>query len=305
MLVVHRSGGEHVVHDCVIENEVSLSVKAVPPHVAVDHVIIALISGQIVTGPAHRRLALQIVIDASGLEALLHLCGEVVDGEVVNVLDGVDTRAIEVEPLQPPEAVSNHLLRGVAVLPIKVRHVAAEQAVEPMLGPVAVLAAAQAALGEPVRMIAGVRVVLVDVVDHIVHHHPNPMRVCRRHKRLQLGISAQPRIHRPRLYWPVAVVSRHLMLSVAGEFGSIGGGVERRQPERVHTEIVEVARLDHLGDAGEVSTLPISSLGSVGAGWVVGGVPIDEAVGHQHVDERIFPDEIGLLTNPEWHQQLF
>jgi len=150
-----------------------------PLHVAVDHVVLTLIGGQVVTSPAHRRLALQIVIHTTGLEALLDTCGEVVDSEVVNVLDGVDTRAIEVEPFQPPETVSDHLLRGVAVLPIEVRHVAAEQAVEPMLGPVAVLGSAQAALSEPVRMVAGVGVVLVDVVDHIVHHHPNPMRVRR------------------------------------------------------------------------------------------------------------------------------
>jgi hypothetical protein len=62
--------------------------------------------------PAHGRLAHQEVLGARGLEGLAHLGGEVAGRDLLDVLDGVDAQAVEVELVEPVDRVVDELPRS-------------------------------------------------------------------------------------------------------------------------------------------------------------------------------------------------
>ena len=174
-----------------------------------------------------------------------------------------------------------------------------------MFGPVAVGLAADAAGVEPLWVVVVVGVILVHVVDHKVAKYADACGVRSIHQRLKLLRRTQAWVHAAWFHRPVAVVGRHFVHAVSRKARTVCGGVEGRQPERVHAHVGEGSRLDVGGHAGEIATHPIGPLGRFRQGRrVVAGVAVDETVGHQHVDQRIVPDEVRALPAPEGQQEV-
>ncbi len=59
-----------------------------------------------------------------------------------------------------------------------------------------------------------------------------------------------------------------------------------------------------MGDTSKIATLPVCSLSSPGCETVVALVSVNEAVGHDHVDERIFPNKGGMWTTPKGDEKV-
>ena len=289
----------------MVEHEVGLTVELVLADVAVDGPVFVGVGGQVVAGPTHRGLALEVHVRPHRFEALVDAHGEVGDGQVIDVLDRINATTVEVEGLHPPQHVLNHRLGGVALLPVHVRHVVTEEALESVLGPVAIRFTADATGVEPLWMVVVVGVVLVHVVDHKVAKHADACGVRSVHQRFELLWRAQARVHATRLHRPVPVEGGDFVHAVGRQARAVCGGVEGRQPERVHAEIGEGPRFDVSGHAREVTAHPVGPLGRVGQGCrVVAGVAVDEAVGHQHVDQRVVPHKVGARPAPEGQEQI-
>ncbi len=225
---------------------------------------------------------------------------QVADREILDVLDRVDAQTVEIEALEPPHRVGDHLLAGLAVLPVDVGHVRVERAVEAVLGPVTAGRAALATGAEPVGMRGVVLVLLVDVIDHEVHQHANAALVSGGDERVEVGLAAEPRIDRARLDRPVAVERGDAVTVLVLDARRVLD--ERRQPQCAHAERVERAVLDRRGDAAQIAALEFGA--GVGAGRrsrVVRRITVAEAIGHHHVDQRVAPIErVGL--DPERHE---
>ena len=88
-------------------------------------------------------------------------------------------------------------------------------------------------------MVVVVGVVLVHVVDHKVAKHADACGVRGVHQRFELLRRAQARVHTARLHRPVAVEGGDFVHAVGRQARAVCGGVEGRQPERVHAEIGE------------------------------------------------------------------
>ena len=289
----------------MVEHKVGLPVELVLANVAVDRPVFVGVGGKVVAGPTHRGLALEVHVRPHRFEALVDAHGEVGDGQIIDVLDRIDAPSVEVEGFHPPQHVLNHRLGGVALLPVHVRHVVTEEALEPVLGPVAIRFAADATGVEPLGMFVVVRVVLMHVVDHKVAKHADARGVRGVHQRFELLRRAQARVHTARLHRPVAVEGGDLVHAVGRQARAVCGGVEGREPERVHAEIGEGPCFDVSGHASEVTAHPVGPLGRVGQGRrIVAGVAVDEPVGHQHVDQRVVPDEVGARPAPEGQQEV-
>ena len=289
----------------MVEHEIGLTVELVFTDVAVDRPVFVGVGGQVVAGPTHRGLALEVHVRPHRFEALVDAHGEVGDGQVIDVLDRINAATVKVEGFHPPQHVLNHRLGGVALLPIHVRHVVTEEALEPVLGPVAIRFAADATGVEPLGMVVVVGVVLVHVVDHKVAKHADACGVRSVHQRLELLWCAQAWVHTAWLHRPIPVEGGDLVHAVGRQARAVCGGVEGRQPKRVHAKIGEGPRFDVSGYACEVTAHPISPLGRVGQRRrIVAGVAVDEAVGHQHVDQRVVPHEVGTCPAPEGQQKV-
>ena len=155
-------------------------------------------------------------------------------------------------------------------------------------------------------MFVVVGVVLVHVVDHEVAKHADACGVRSVHQRFKLLWCAQARVHAAWLHRPVPVEGGDFVYAVGRETRAVCGGVEGRQPKRIHAEIGEGPRFDVSGHAREVSTHPVGPLGRVGQGRrIVAGVAVDEPVGHEHVDQRVVPDEVGARPAPKGQQKIF
>ena len=125
------------------------------------------------------------------------------------------------------------------------------------------------------------------------------------HQRFELLRRAQARVHTAWLHRPVPVEGGDFVHAVGRQARAVCGGVEGRQPERVHAEIGEGPRFDVSGHAREVTAHPVGPLGRVGQGRrIVAGVAVDEAVGHQHVDQRVVPHEVRARPAPEGQQKV-
>ena len=256
-------------------------------------------------GPTHRGLALEVHVRPHRFEALVDAHGEVGDGQVIDVLDRINSATVEVEGFHPPQHVLNHRLGGVALLPVHVRHVVTEEALEPVLGPVAIRFPADATGVEPLGMFVVVGVVLVHVIDHKVTKHADACGMRGVHQRFELLWCAQARVHTAWLHRPVSVEGGDLVHAVGRQARAVCGGVEGRQPERVHAKIGEGPCFDVGGHAREVTAHPVCPLGRIGQGCrVVAGVAVDEAVGHQHVDQRVVPHEVRARSAPEGQQKV-
>ena len=144
MLVVLVAGDKDVVHHGVIEHEISLTVQPVRTHVSVDGPVLGLVVFKRMTRPTHGRFTLEVDVVAHGLKPFIDLSHQVGHRQILNVLDSVNAGTVEVERLHPPQRVGNHLLGSLSVLPVDIRHVRRELAVEPMLGPIAVRLTADA-----------------------------------------------------------------------------------------------------------------------------------------------------------------
>jgi hypothetical protein len=81
---------ERAVRHCMIKNEVELTVQLARPDIARNGVVLSLIAGESAVGPTHRGLAGQEDLVAARLELAANARGKIVDGGVLNVLDGVD-----------------------------------------------------------------------------------------------------------------------------------------------------------------------------------------------------------------------
>ncbi len=273
--------------------------------VAVDGPVFVGVGGQIVTCPPHRGLALEVHVRPDRFEALVDAHGEVGDGQVIDVLDRINAASVEVEGFHPPQHVLDHCFRSVALLPIHVRHVISEEALEPVLGPVAVRFAADAAGVEPLWVFVVVGVVFVHVVDHKVAKNADACGMRGINQCFELLRRAQAWVYAAGLHRPIPVVGGDFVHAVGRQACAVCGGVEGRQPEGVHAKIGEGARFDVRGHACEITAHPVGPLGRVGqGGGVVADVPVDEAVGHQHVDQRIVPDEVCALPAPEGQQEV-
>ncbi len=141
--------------------------------------------------------------------------------------------------------------------PVHVRQVGREQALQPLRGPVAAGGAAHATGAEPIRMRLEVLVVLVHVVDHVVHQDANAVGVGFLHQRVQRGLAAQARVHLARLDRPVAVVAGDQVVVVGGEVRIARVGLERRQPQGAHAELVQRAVGDLLAHAFQITPLVV------------------------------------------------
>ncbi len=112
---------------------------------------------------------------------------------------------------------------------------------------------------------------------------------------LQLGLGADARLDRVEVLGPVAVVAGVLVAIGAG--AAAVGVVERRgQPQRVHAQAGEVAVLDLLAHAREITALVVG--GRLEADRrVVARVAVGEAIDHDEVHDRVAPvDRGGLRT---------
>ena len=289
----------------MVEHKVGLTVELVLTNVAVDGPVFVGVGGEVVAGPTHRGLALEVHVRPRRFEAFVDAHGEVGDGQVIDVLDRVNATTVEVEGFHPPQHVLDHRLGGVALFPIYVRHVVTEEALQSVLGPVAIRFTADAAGVEPLRVFIMVGVVFVHVVDHKVAKHADARGVRSVHQRFELIRRAQARVHTARLHRPVAVEGGDFVHAVGRQARAVCGGVEGREPERVHAEIGEGPCFDVSGHASEVTTHPVGPLGRVRQGRrIVAGVAVDETVGHQHVDQRVVPDEVGARPAPEGQQKV-
>ena len=102
VLVILIARNKHVIHHSVIENKVSLSIKAIGTHVSVDGPVLSLIVLKRMARPTHGRLTLEVNLVSNGLKPLVDLSDEVSNGEVLYVLHGIDTCTVEVVLFHPP-----------------------------------------------------------------------------------------------------------------------------------------------------------------------------------------------------------
>ena len=77
VLVVFVAGDKHVVHDGMVEHEISLAVQAVRSHVSVDGSVLGLIGLKGMTRPSHGRFPLEVNIVAHGLKPFVDLCDQI------------------------------------------------------------------------------------------------------------------------------------------------------------------------------------------------------------------------------------
>ena len=220
------------------------------------------------------------------------------------MLHGIDASAVKVEGFHPPQGISDHLFGCLTVLPVDIGHVGRELTVEPVFCPIAVSLTANATRVEPVRVVLDVLVVFMDVVDHVIHHHTHAIVVGRFDHGLKFGLRPQSRFNPTCLDGPIAVEGRHIVHTVRCFARPGRSRVERGEPEGIDAEVGKVARLNHLRDAGKISTLPVRPLGSTRAGTVVTGVAVDKTVGHDHVNQGVLPDEISVRPGPERDQEV-
>ena len=283
-----------------------MSVELMLADVAVDGPVFVGVGGQVVTSPTHRGLALEVHVRPNRFETLVDAHGKVGDGQVIDVLDRINAPTVEVEGFHPPQHVLNHRFGSVALLPIHIGHVPPEEALKAVLGPVAIRFAADAAGVEPLRVFVVVGMVFMHVVDHKIAEHADARGVRSVHQRFELLWGAQARVHTAWLHRPVTVEGGDFVHAVGRQARAVRSGVEGRQPKRVYTEVGEGPCFDVSGHACEITSHPVRPLGRVGQGcWVVAGVAVDEPVGHQHVDQRVVPDEVGARPAPEGQQEIF
>ena len=257
VVVVLVARHKHVVNHGVVQDKIGLTVQSVRTHVGVDGAVLVLIGFEGMPGPTHRGFALEVDVVADRFEPLVDLCDEVGNGQIFDVLDGVNASTVEIKRFHPPQRIGDELFRCVAVFPIHVRHVGGELTVEPMFGPVAVGLPANAPGVEPFGMTLDVFMVFMNVIYDEIHHHANAAFVSCIDHGVKFIFRTQTWLDAACLRRPVAVEGRDVMDAVGRLSSSVGSGVERRQPERVHTQVVEVARFDHLGHARKVTTLPV------------------------------------------------
>ena len=220
------------------------------------------------------------------------------------MLHGIDAGAIKVEGFHPPQGIGDHLFGCLSVLPVDIGHVGRELAVKPVFGPIAVSLTANAARVEPVRVVLSVFVVFVNVIHHEIHHHTHAIVVRRFDHGLKLGFCPQSRFNPTGFDGPIAVEGRHIVHAVRCFARPGRSRVERGEPEGIDAEVSEIARLNHLRHAGKIAALPVRSMGGTRAGAVVAGVAVDETVGHDHVDQGVVPNELGVRAGPKRNQEV-
>ena len=149
-----------------------------------------------------------------------------------------------------------------------------------------------------------VGVLLVHVVEHGVDDDADAVRVRAPDERLERRQIAEARLHVARLGRPVAVIAG-VEVAVGADEASVGVGVGRREPDRAHAELVEVAgRRSALLDAGEVAALRSwRAHRRLASGCVVGRIAVAEAIGEGEVEEAVAEVE-RLVLDPERHVQV-
>ena len=245
MLVILISGNEDVVHHCMVEDEVRLTVETFRSHVGVDGPVLCLVVLQRMAGPTHRRLAFEVNIGTDGFEPFIDLGDQVRYRQVLNVLDRIDPCSVEVERLHPPEGVCNELLGCIPIFPIHVRHVGGELAIKTMFGPIATNLTTNAAGVEPIGMGVVILVVFVDVIHHEIHHHPNSGGMCSLNHGLEVFWRTQSGVNTSGLNRPIPVKRRHVMDSICGLSRPVRCRIKRRQPKGVDAKVSKIIRLDH------------------------------------------------------------
>ena len=98
--------------------------------------------------------------------------------------------------------------------------------------------------------------------------------------------------------------SRYIVNSVCCFSSTFGSCIERRKPERSDPQVIEITGFNHVGDSSKIASLPISPLSSPHSDLIVRDVSIDEAVGHDHVDERILPFKLSTRARPERYEEI-
>ena len=285
----------------MIEHEVELTVEPLRTDVLGDRAVVLVVAGVVAVAPAHGRLAHQEVSRPRVLELLADLGGEVARRDLLDVLHRVDAQAVEVVGVEPIDGVVDELRvrRGDRV--VDVRHVRREHAVERVGGPIAAVGPAHAAGAEPIGVLGHVLVLLVHVVDDVVLQDANAVLVGLLDEREERVFTAEARVDLAGLGRPVAVVPGDLVHAVAREEGLLRVGLERREPDGPHAELVQQPLVDRLAQPVEIPAHPVSAgVRAGGRGRVVARVAIAITVGHHHVDERAVPIE-GLGLDPE-HQ---
>ncbi len=77
VLIVFIAGDKHVVHDGMVEHEISLTVQAVRSHVGVDGSVLGLVVLKGMARPTHGRFPLEVDIVAHGLKPFVDLSDHV------------------------------------------------------------------------------------------------------------------------------------------------------------------------------------------------------------------------------------
>ena len=146
------------------------------------------------------------------------------------MLDSINTKTIEIVGFQPPQCISNKLLRSISNLPIDIRHVGGKLAIQTVLGPVTVRSPANATCIEPFRIVLIVRVLFMNVVHNKIHHDANVMVMCCFNQCMKFFFGTQFRLNSSWFRWPVTMEGRNIVDSICGFARSIRCRVKRRKP---------------------------------------------------------------------------
>ena len=171
-----------------------------------------------------------------------------------------------------------------------------------MFGPVAVGLTTDAARVEPFRMSLEVFVVFVNVIDNEIHHHAHSGIVCSIHHGVQFVGRTQAWFNTSCFGWPVPVEGCNVVHAIRSLARAVGCGVEGRQPKCIDAQVSEVARFNLLGHASKITALPVSTLRCSCRNAVVAQVCVHKTVGHDHVNQRVFPNKGGMRPSPKRHQ---
>ena len=173
-----------------------------------------------------------------------------------------------------------------------------------MLGPIAVRLTADATGIEPIRVALDVFVVLVNVIDNEIHHHANATLVSGVDHGMEFVVRAQARFNAPSFRGPVPVEGRDVVHAIGCFTRSLRSGVEGCKPKRIDAQICKITGFNHARHACKVAALPVRTGGRSGGVPVVAFVPVDETIGHDHVNQGVLPNKRCVRSEPKGNQQV-